>query len=667
MASKVKKDDKKPDNSYDAESYQYWNAQIQAANSWRRDWIDKGDAIIRRYRDDDRMSMDYMRRYNILYANTETLLPVLYASPPMAEVRARDPKVISHRKAGQVVEEAINYYIETGVLHESALECVKDFLLAGLGQIRVRYVPVTSTEAMQVDDVSEDVESVVFEDLKFEYVHWKDFIFPECASPDDLPWVAFRTYVTYEEAVELVGRNKADMLTYSVVKVDDSKKRSQDKNAIKKAEIFEIWDKRNREQIFYADTPHQKLLEINEDPLELVNFFPTPNPLRSITTSNTMLPVPFYKQYEDQARELDEVNSRISSLVENMKRRGFYDASIKELGNLSNMGDNEFWPVENWMEFSSKGGMQGAVSFEDITVYAQVLTILTERSNALLQEIYQIIGISDIMRAQTDPRETLGAQQLKGKYGTIRVSTNQRKVANFLRDVLSIAGEIIVNQFEPETVAIITNRSLDTILEDTPEGVVAKEVGVKDLLDSLRSKSPSDVVIDIQSDSTIIEDSEQDRTIAAEAISALTEFSGVAPVLTGVIGYEATGELLTGIIEKFKLGRDIQQQVVDHVAKIIANPPEPQPSDAQVMAQAEVQKKQMDVQIQMMEMQFKAAMSKAEFQLKQQAHTLKAAELGVKSNIEQQYIDLDGLDKIIKLQALKAEAANPNDNAVVGA
>lgn len=658
-------DNKTPENSYNAESFQYWKNQIEGAEKWRSDFIRKGEEIVRRYRDDDDMRMDYSRRYNILYANTETLLPVLYASPPSAEVRARDPKVIAHRKAAEVIEEAIDYYISTGKLHDSALNAVKDFLLSGLGQIRVKYKPITTSDS-GAEENGEMLERVVFEELLFEYVHWRDFVFPECSSSDQLPWVAFRCYVTYEEAREMFG-SKADILTYEELHVDDKNKNKMASSAVKKAMIYEIWDKTNREQIFYANNAEMKLLEINEDPLELTNFFPVPQALLSITTSDTMLPVPFYTQYKDQALELDEVNARISALVENMKRRGFYDASIQELGNLSSMGDNEFWPVENWQEFSSKGGMQGAVSFEDITVYAQVLAILKERSDALLQEIYQIIGISDIMRAQTDPRETLGAQQMKGKYGTIRISTNQRKVANFLRDILEIAGEIIVNQFEPETIAIITNRSLNTVFEDTPEGRTAKEVGVKDLLESLKNKAPSDVVIDIESDSTIIEDSEQDRLVAAEAISALTEFSAVAPSMTQTIGLPATGELLIGIVSKFKLGRDIQQQVQDHVAQIIANPPQPQPSEAQITAQAEVQKKQMDMQLATMEMQFKAAMSKAEFQLKQQAHTLKAAELGVKANIEQQYIDLEGLDKIIKMQAMKAESANPNDNAVVGA
>ncbi len=661
-------DDKKHVNNFEADSFMFWKSQIEAAETWMEKFVNQGERIVSRYRDDDRENM-VMRRYNILYANTETILPVVYASPPSADVRARDPKVIAHRKAAQVVEEAVDYYIDTGHLHDAALMAVKDFLLPGMGQIRVKYKPTIAEE--NIDEDTE--EAVIFEELEFDYIHWKDFIIPEVSTPKELPWVAFKTRLTFEEAEELLGA-KAKLLSYSVVTTteDGNKRRQNEKNSIKKATVYEIWDKTNREQVFFSDINEGKLLEINEDPLELDGFFPVPDPLLSITTSDTMLPVPFYIQYQDQALELDEVNARIANLVENMKRRGFYDASIKELGNLESMSDNTFWPVENWSEFSSKGGMQGAVSFEDITVYAQVLQILTARSQALLQEIFQIIGISDIMRAATDPRETLGAQQLKGKYGTIRISTNQRKVANFLRDVLAIAGEIIANQFAPETIAIVTNRSVETIThiekdeETGEESTVVDEVGVADLLDSLKTKAPSDVIIDIESDSTIIEDSEEDRKVATEAIGALVEFSGVAPVLTQSIGLEATGELLVGIIEKFKLGRDIQQQVTDHVAGIIAEPPEDPPSDAEVEAQAAMQMKQLDVELETNKIIANATIKKAELQIKQQTNILKAAELGIDKEIRQQQVDLAGLDKIIQLQAIQAEAANPDDNAVVG-
>ena len=38
------------------------------------------------------------------------------------------------------------------------------------------------------------------------------------------------------------------------------------------------------------------------------------------------------------------------------------------------------------------------------------------------------MGIADILRGQSDPRETLGAQRIKGRFGTLRISKYQRDV-----------------------------------------------------------------------------------------------------------------------------------------------------------------------------------------------------------------------------------------------
>ena len=122
-------DDKKQENNFEADSFMFWKNQIEGAEGagWLDKFVKQGERIVERYRDEDRINDE--RRYNILFANTETLLPVLYASKPSSDVRARDPKVIAHRKAGEVIEEAVDYYIDTGGLHDAALMSVKDFLL----------------------------------------------------------------------------------------------------------------------------------------------------------------------------------------------------------------------------------------------------------------------------------------------------------------------------------------------------------------------------------------------------------------------------------------------------------------------------------------------------------------------------------------------------------
>ncbi len=676
-------------NKYDADTYVYWKSQIDSAEKYREKFITKGDNIIKRYRDDDRL-YDGERRYNILYSNTETLQPVVYSSHPKAVATARDSKNITARKGGEMIEKGIDYYVGLGDFDDKARLAVTDFLLTGQGLMRPKYNPVMEEfeEVVQPLDIAEGdnviekdgvftrkVERVVYEEISFEYTHWKDFIYPDCNCWDELPWVSFRTYLTPEEAKDMFGSKKAALLNYESYRSNQNKDLDDLKSSDgqKKAKVYEIWDKGFRQQLFFAETTANALLEINDDPLELEGFFPVPKPMFSITTSGTLLPVPFFVMYQDQAMELDDINSRICAMVDNMKRRGFYDASIGELANIASMGDNEFWPVKNWNEFSGKGGLNGAMQVEDVTSYANILVLLSEKRQQLLDDIYQIIGISDIRRGQTDPRETLGAQQMKGRYGTIRISTYQRKVAEFMRDLLKIAGEIIINQFEPETVALITNMPLETKVERGENGEITKvlHVGVKDLLNELRTKKPSDIIVDIETDSTIVEDSDGIKKDLLEITSALSEFVGVAEPMSKVIGLDATANLLLSIVQKFKLGRNIQQQVQDHVDEVKAQveaskgqPPEPTPEEKIIAA--ELEKEAMRLNFAGQELAMKSRVQLAEIGVKQQANMIKARELEFTQEIDSQIVDLKAIDGMLKFEALKIEAKNSKDNAVVG-
>ena len=658
-------------NEYNVATYLHWKTQVETAETFLKDYHDKGGKIERRYRDDDRVPGEDSR-YNILYSNTETLQPVIYSRPPKADVRAEDPSEVSNRYAAGMLETTLNYFVENGNLNQAANSSALDFLLSGTGIIRPKYKSTRAAEEIENEEgEAESIERVIFERIDFEYVHWSDLIYPNAPRWEQLPWLAFRTYMTRAEVTEQFGAQKAAMLQYTPIKTDkdkDSYSKYDKKKGILVAEIYEIWDKENRQQVFYAEGKTEAPLEINDDPLELEDFFPVPEPMRSITTNGTIVPVPFYMMYQDQAQELDEVTTRITRLVESMRRRGFYDASIGELANITNLSDNDFYPIQNWTEYSGKGGVNGAIDVEDISSYASTLTVLVEYRAQLLEQIYQVIGISDIRRAQTDPRETLGAQRLKSRYGTIRVSTYQRKVANHLRDVLRIAGEIIINTFGAETLSIVTGLPLQTSIQQDEQGnVVSSEVGTLDLLPLLRDQEPSSVVVDIESDSTIIEDTEEQRQLAREALTALTEFAAVSPQLTGVLGLKATAELLEGIVQQFKLGRDIQQSVEDHIQQILTQGVPEQPSPEEIVAQSELQQAQIRAQTEMQKAQINAQIEIAKLVEQRELNQVKAAQAGVKLDIEQQEANLKVLEQIQKQLAFEAEAANPTDNAIVGA
>jgi hypothetical protein len=77
-------------------------------------------------------------------------------------------------------------------------------------------------------------------------------------------------------------------------------------------------------------------------------------------------------------------------------------------------------------------------------------------SQQVIEFIYQLTGISDIVRGQTDPNETLGAQQLKGQFASLRLRDMQAGVAQYATEVLQLKGQIMCLKFSPETLLQIS-------------------------------------------------------------------------------------------------------------------------------------------------------------------------------------------------------------------
>ena len=80
----------------------------------------------------------------------------------------------------------------------------------------------------------------------------------------------------------------------------------------------------------------------------------------------------------------------------------------------------------------------------------------------VIDDIYQIMGLSDIMRGDTDPNETLGAQQIKTQNGSARVRDKQQELARLSKDLVEITSEIITEKFEPDTIIEMSQTTLPT-------------------------------------------------------------------------------------------------------------------------------------------------------------------------------------------------------------
>lgn len=480
----------------------FWNKEILASSKREREWREEGIEVVKRYLSEGAKGKTGQKSegLNILWSNVELLKPSVLSRTPLPDVRRRylqeDP--IAHA-AAQLIEKALKFTAtDPEYRFEETLEKARDdLLLPGRGVVRVIYENDTDREFLQEvldpetqeprfrnvdgeeaepdgfdDDGFAFREFVSRQDLYCRYVYWEDYREGDARTWEDVPWVAYRHRFTRKQLKErfgpvamLVPLNAGGKRPSGSMEAD----KNQPETTIKKATVWEIWNKEKREIVWIAEDFNDDVLEIEQDPLELENFYAQPEPLYAVKSTLNRVPVPEFRQYRAQAEELDELTRRIRRLIKALKVRGLYAAVVKEMSNLLDGEENELFPVEDWPVLADIGGMDGAVSWFPIDMIAKVLAGLYQQRNLLKQEIFEITGISDILRGSTDPRETLGAQEIKANFGTVRLSPRQKPMERFVRDIFEIEGEIIAEHFTADHLLEMTG--MQKMFEEQPAEV----------------------------------------------------------------------------------------------------------------------------------------------------------------------------------------------------
>ena len=202
-----------------------------------------------------------------------------------------------------------------------------------------------------------------------------------------------------------------------------------DGSDVSRALVYEVWDKPTL-KAYWVSPSVPELLDEKDDPLQLEGFFPCPRPLYATMTNESLEPVPDFSLYQDQAKELDTLADRIQGLINALQVKGVYDASVSELTRLFTEGDNtNLIPVKNWAPFAEKNGLAGAIDIVDLKPIYEALRAAYDSVQQVLQQIYDLTGISDIIRGASNANETATAQRIKGQYASLRLKSMQTEVA----------------------------------------------------------------------------------------------------------------------------------------------------------------------------------------------------------------------------------------------
>lgn len=455
-----------------------WSTEIDMFNKETRDWMKRCTQIMRRYRDERSGGFRDRRGYALLWSNVETVKPVLYARTPKADVQRRfkDADPIA-RLACDIAERALDYFIDLDGKFDHVMKmCVEDYVLPGQAVVWQRYVPHISKQPMP-GGVEEDAavkaegqgpteyEQVDYEEVADDYVTWQDFGRNAGARNWSEVYAVWRkAYMTRDELRErfdkTLGREKVDNIPLDYrPKGLDGKINDELQAVFQKATVYEIWCKSEKKVYWISKEFKDSPLDMVDDPLGLTDFFPTPRPLMATTTNDNMIPVPDYVYWQDQDSEISDLTNRISVVEAGIKVRGIYAANIDAIKDLlADAGDMDMVPIDaHAMAAMGITDLSKAIWMWPLETLAQCLQILIETRKQIIDDVYQITGISDILRGATDPNETATAQSLKSQWGGLRVRERQAETARYARDLLRIKAEIIFGHFSDQTILKMTN------------------------------------------------------------------------------------------------------------------------------------------------------------------------------------------------------------------
>ena len=480
-----------------------WKRELMLAGKRERDWRKEGEKIYKRYRSDERKTS----RYNVLWSNTDVLRPAIYNSKPDPDVRRRFRDADALGKAvGEVLERAL-YVMCDGDSTDDALKLdVLDALLPGRGVSRIVYIPqlapagdtnptpapdeAASTEDPEGGEVSGDTtgeedfsgggsepvepgegtyEQVEDEQVEIQHVDWKDFRHGYGRTWPEVPWVGFRHELDRTDAVKKFGKPPLVGLKFTAQQPsEESTKKYHEESAsvTKVAEFWEVWDKESGTVFFLQETIEQRLFPLEnpqgKPPLSLEGFFPCPRPLLLVEDSETLIPTPIFRLYESEANQLDILSLRIDKIVKALRVRGVYDSKLIEIPDLLQGEDNDLTPVQNAQQWADAGGLDKAIAWMPIDQLVKVLEALYEARDRQKRIIDELTGIADIVRGVTDPDETLGAQQMKGGYFSVRLWRYQQEVKRYGRDLLRLAAQVMACKFGADTFAKMTDLTFPT-------------------------------------------------------------------------------------------------------------------------------------------------------------------------------------------------------------
>lgn len=625
-----------------------WLTKVKERKEWfeRKLWPDAKEAV--RIYDGNSTVADSGADipFNVLFANTEILLPNLYSSTPRPEVLLRPA---GHPALAQITTNILTYLLDDNLPNgmesfDHVMEGVAlSALVPGTGGVRLRLYPGEPCP-------------VRWEEFKYDQLIWG-----QARKWSKVPWIAFIHPMTRSELETEFKLDNNDLRSFP-----DGQTEGKDPTF----DVYEVWDRKSRKIYFLAEELRDKTLREVSDELKLKGFYPTPGPVMLVRKPRDLQPTPLYNYYQRQAEQLNRINARLERVISAIRVRGVFNRIIgTDVAKVldPNTPENALLPSENPVDMTN-GGFEKYIWFLPFDKMVVVAQQLYQAQQQVLQVIYQITGLADIIRGASAASESATAQSIKDKWGGLRLKRMQSIIEMYARDLLRIAVDLVFQNLPPMELEKMSGVKLP-MLAEKQQAMLAYQQKVllaqqqppqppqpgqppqppkqpppppnlppawEELIEAVKSGTVG-LLIDIETNSTLTDDAKIDQAEVGEMLGPFSQLvQALGPVASmGPTGLNAAKSLMTAVLKRYKLGREVEKAFEG-----IQPPPPPPGPNEDPAKQMELQQKQKELQAKMKELELKEATMVQKSELERQQHQMKMVELERTAQLSQAQHDV---------------------------
>ena len=542
-------DDAEAQQKGPSQRWTFWSKQIAAALTHEKLFRAEAEASERAYfgpqknvdsdGSDPNALIKIDEKVALIHANVEVLKPLIYSDTPQPVVRRRfygDFKTdATDLMATEATQRLANYLLDVEDFDGAMMGARDDYLIAGRGGASVVYKATFEDVVDPATGVPAKVKTN--ERVMPRHREWRSLIFCPDVSWEELPWLAIEHNLTRGRIEKRFGKPVADKMAFNKPGLANSGKAAEDDdrlnsgvasvaptgdtnslsiNPFDTAPVLEIWVRETGKVLWWSSCYTDDVMDEIDDPLSLEEFYPMPRPLLATTKGRRLTPRPDIRYYEQRAEECQIASDKMREILNIIAVAGLIPASTSETFKDLFSGKSQLIPVTAWVGLLQKGNVADLVQWLPLQPMIAALQALEQIRMRARDAMFEASGVSDVMRAATDPNETLGAQEMKGRFSGMRLSNQQRRMALFALNTLRLMVDVATGLFKTEFLAEICGMDLP-MTEADREAEIARRQGLMEQYQAMAALHQQGVAM------------AQEQQAQAEAAAQAAQETGAPP------------------------------------------------------------------------------------------------------------------------------------------